>query len=32
VGWTSEKAARLVIAKDEKTARSLITGLSPTTQ
>jgi len=27
VGWTSEKAAWLVIAKDEKTARSLITGL-----
>jgi hypothetical protein len=28
VGWTSEKAAWLVIAKDEKTARSLITGLN----
>jgi hypothetical protein len=27
VGWTSKKAAWLVIAKDEKTARSLITGL-----
>jgi hypothetical protein len=31
VGWTSKKAAWLVIAKDEKTARSLISGLySPT--
>ena len=31
VGWTSKKAAWLVIAKDQKTARSLIAGLhSPT--
>ena len=31
VGWTSKNAAWLVIAKDQKTARSLITGLnSPT--
>ena len=28
VGWISKKAAWLVIAKDEKTARSLITGLN----
>jgi hypothetical protein len=28
VGWTSKKAAWLVIAKDEKTARSLIAGLN----
>ena len=28
VGWTSKKAAWLVIAKDEKTTRSLISGLN----